>query len=83
MPLGLQSRGGVEEINVTLLNLTWGKGKGGGQRGGSGDGDRGGHKKSRHRVRNKGGIESPEDGSGDATFALAHAAKTPGTRGQT
>lgn len=31
----------------------------------------------------KGGIESPEDGSGDATFALAHAAKTPGTRGQT
>lgn len=82
MPLGLQSRGGVEEINVTLLNLTWGKGKGGGQRGGPGDGDRGGRKKSRHRGA-QGGIESPEDGSGDATFALAHAAKTPGTRGQT
>lgn len=80
MPAGLQSRGGVEEINVLGKNLIREEGKERRSAEARWTEAAGLEKKAGIAVR--GGIESPEDGSGDATSDAAHATKSPGTRGQ-
>ena len=82
MPAGLQSRGGVEEINVLGKNLIREEGKARRSAEARWTEAAGLEKKPASRGA-RGGIESPEDGSGDATSDAAHATKSPGTRGQT